>query len=109
MAEHTPGPWEPVSQHDFHRFTIRDVLSRIIATTPGNANTTDQRLGSPYRAEVNKANAQVMAAAPELLDALEWALDVVEDNVDAADAQHDREFMAAWQQAQDAHTKAKRN
>lgn len=79
----TPGPWEAVNQHDRDRYTIRDPLGRIVASTPGSAGTTDQRPGSPERAIQNRLNAELLAQAPALearcerllaaLERLEWS------------------------------------
>ena len=76
--------WEAVAMHDFNKYTIRDELGRIVATTPGSADTTDQRLGSPYRAEENRKNALLLASAPDLLAALRAIADMTAD----ADTDH---------------------
>ena len=42
----------------------------------------------------------------DLLDALTWALDVIDDNTDATDAEENPAYMAAWHHATEARDKA---
>lgn len=75
MSAHTPGPW--TIRHETNVFGG----TRLVANAGGhqsNANRLD------VDAE-NQANARLIAAAPELLDALSWAItygdfNVAEDN-----------------------------
>jgi len=78
-AEHTPGPWksEPVAYpagKDIS-FEILDANRRVVA------QTIMREIGKGWRNEIiatDEANARLMAAAPELLEALIMALPYVE-------------------------------
>jgi hypothetical protein len=60
MSEHTPGPWLPFIS-ETGGFAIEDSnRSRILC----------QRADWPHRAQESRANARLIAAAPELLAAL---------------------------------------
>lgn len=68
MSEHTPGPWaaEKVNERKIRQWSIRaqgaaPVISYELATLSGH---------DPVR---DKANARLIAAAPELLEALRQA------------------------------------
>lgn len=77
MSEHTPGPWEAVHEIDPRddrlvgerwNIRVRDTRgTRSIAVTQGTQN--------PMLWASNEANARLMAAAPDLLEALEYVLD----------------------------------
>jgi hypothetical protein len=70
LAQHTPGPWNIDSDAEgCGSFAIWDSLARKIGSTRPLADY-DKRPGSPMLAEVNEANARLIAAAPELLDAV---------------------------------------
>lgn len=66
-SKHTPGPWTyyadlPSAEPNWHIVTTENRL-RILANVyiePGNA--------------MDEANARLITAAPDLLEALEWAL-----------------------------------
>lgn len=71
---YTPGPW--VIRHDFNVFGA-DVIhggSRLVASAGGHSNNV-----RPLEAdEENRANAHLIAAAPELLEALKLAVDIAD-------------------------------
>ena len=81
QATHTPGPWTYTRNPENTRFVIDSEPGRALAVTAG------------FECD-NEANARLIAAAPEtaaerdrlkeinaeLLEALEWALDVIEYN-----------------------------
>jgi hypothetical protein len=70
MTQHTPGPW----QLDKH---ARTILSSGWLTYPAKKAICTVR-PYPRTAEANqegKANARLIAAAPEMLAALKWASD----------------------------------
>lgn len=71
MAKHTKGPWT-VGQTTGLRETILSPQGGMIAKvlTKGTLN--------------NYANANLIAAAPEMLDALEQALAIIDDGENAA-------------------------
>lgn len=61
-TQHTPGPWKVNGNIDWGRFCIDDEGGRPVATT-------EQRHGDHEFA--TNANARLIAAAPELLEALQ--------------------------------------
>jgi len=62
MSNYTPGPWrhEPHQASHGDKIAVVDAIGRILALIPGHKAT-------------DKANAQLIAAAPELLEALQYA------------------------------------
>ncbi len=79
MARHTPGPWrwEPDARDDEHR------KDRLVSDGPGPLNhddvltwDTDEPVGDAW-VGVSEADARLIAAAPELADALEELVDLV--------------------------------
>ncbi len=66
-SKHTPGPWE--YNPDYHQVMAPNASWFIIASLP-------KRRGS---APIDKANAQLIAAAPALLEALEMVMEVAFD------------------------------
>lgn len=70
-AQHTPGPWK----HDPTWGIIKHGKSEICALHSGNL-----------------ANANLISSAPDLLDALDWALRQIEDDLDP---DHQAAFDAA--------------
>jgi hypothetical protein len=69
---HTPGPWK----HDPTWGIIKHGKTEICALHSGNL-----------------ANANLIASAPDLLDALDWALRQIEDDLDP---DHQAAFDAAF-------------
>lgn len=68
-AKHTPGPWVPVSDTQVDGFTrvrvaCEEGKAGLVATCSGCRKSTDE----------DEANARLIAAAPELADALEAIL-----------------------------------
>lgn len=67
MSAHTPGPWFISEQYrKLHGIDSVLVASRIENGAPGIARVFVAGLGSQF-----EANARLIAAAPELLEALE--------------------------------------
>jgi len=65
MTKHTPGPWELCDEGDYGDF---DGLSQVILGD-------DRRLCAVHVSDdETRANARLIAAAPELLKALKWAM-----------------------------------
>ncbi len=77
MSKHTPGPWT-------HGPESRDICG------PDDESVASAATWRPESEEV--ANARLIAAAPELLAALETLLTAVDDAVDV-------EAQASWQGA----------
>lgn len=72
MNKHTPGPWEV--QRTYTALEIRTAESKPVATLPGYK--------APY-----KATACLIAAAPDLLEAAQDALDALtNEDLDPQDA-----------------------
>lgn len=77
-VKHTPAPWFEVKH--FSEWLISDG-SRLVATTAGSP----AHLGLAH-AKRDAANARLIAAAPDLLKALETLLSLHDARVDTADA-----------------------
>ncbi len=69
MSKHTPGPWKVI-----YHFNVVSSKNRGVATTGGYANNIED--SNALHAE-SVANAKLIAAAPDLLEALELALDAL--------------------------------
>ena len=67
-SQHTPGPWKVRIHGNFQQSILDSIGTRILAMVD---NTDNQ----------DKANAHLIAAAPELLEACKAALDYAEGNV----------------------------
>lgn len=68
ITNHTPGPWVAES---FDRFVREEATGGTIARVCENDGHTDEKA---RRAMPFKANARLIAAAPEMYEALKWAL-----------------------------------
>jgi hypothetical protein len=64
---HTPGPWTASHISDDERIGII---------------TNDNGIIVGCGSHLTEANARLIAAAPDLLAALEWAMDQIEDDLD---------------------------
>lgn len=63
--KHTPGPWKTQMHISLDRMEIRDANGRRIA---------ECAMVFPMSAKTHEANASLIAAAPELLDALRMVI-----------------------------------
>lgn len=70
--KHTPGPWKTQYNEFAKNWVVRDGLDRLVAST-SSSHMVDTRPGSPYLPEVGEANALLIAAAPQTLEALKLA------------------------------------
>ncbi len=71
MAEHTPGPWKVTGRkvwHQFVRYHVRDARDRLLAEMSWH-ESSDERF--PKGAAAAEANADLIAAAPDILAKLE--------------------------------------
>lgn len=93
MTEHTPGPWAVSSHHG--RLTV--------ATHDGSMIIADCRVASD---DEFQANARLIAAAPEMLAALRYAVDVIEEAAGGRESQLSSDEQAALAQARAAIAKA---
>lgn len=90
MGEHTPGPWERSEKTEGNWWRIGAGNQAIAAV-----HAASKKRNEPY-ASMFEANANLIAAAPELLAALEFVLSA-----------HGEQLDTAFAQAQEAITKAK--
>ena len=72
-TQHTPGTWSDGLHHQGH-LAIQSDNGRLVALCGAIARNDEQL--------ENLANARLIAAAPELLAALEWAVDRLDDDPD---------------------------
>lgn len=74
-VKHTPGPWFIANGNEIHdRPTSRDENGARIGETPNLIATVEDIFPWSDRQNRKKANAQLIAAAPDLLEALETLL-----------------------------------
>ena len=73
MSAHTPGPWEP------RESKTSNYLWEIVATSKRGITYVIARLAKPNQGE-REANARLIAAAPDLLAALQALLPDAEAN-----------------------------
>ena len=75
MSNHTPGPWKPIPYGE-------TIAIRSMATDAWNVATVNH--GGNYDAGIpnkqNRVDARLIAAAPELLEALEYVVQWHKDN-----------------------------
>ena len=69
MSKHTPGPWEPTNSDD-----LDDPPGNVVCTLGDGWYVSSEH--EPTR-DSNEADARLIAAAPEMLDALEAAAHVL--------------------------------
>jgi hypothetical protein len=82
-AKRTKGPWEVLGATIYVR---ENDYNRFFASVGSSRGTPDEEL---------KANARLMASAPELLDALELAKKGLEAHVEYARGKEDYELFTA--------------
>ena len=78
--KHTPGPW---------RFEGRDIAAlkaKLVCEVPGHG---------VFHAKVDTANAHLIAAAPELLTWLKWAMFVIDKEVEPATIRNTSQYESA--------------
>lgn len=80
MSAHTPGPWKIERASDpgpFHFHYLVDATDKIVAST-----------WAPPSESESEANARLIAAAPDLLEALRGVVRVADRKTDEFDAAH---------------------
>jgi hypothetical protein len=73
---HTPGPWQVIPNRIGAALTVYDKRERPIATTCSNTSPATMEM---HRSGEVAANARLIAAAPELLEALIAAEKAIDD------------------------------
>ena len=78
-TQHTPGPWTIHADTDGWPLVMSGgVAGRIVANV--NPQSCPDESSAPEFVEMPcEANARLIAAAPELLDALQWLVDLMPD------------------------------
>lgn len=89
QTTHTPGPWTYEGDHTHRQFNIR-MLGHLIGTHDEAKHIcTINNLPSHVLANrdplVAEANARLIAAAPDILAALEWAVETADTEQYEAD------------------------
>jgi hypothetical protein len=104
MATHTPGPWvaDAIAENGDIRIACVN-LPLVIASTHNGASIGEILNGLPP--ELQWANARLIAAAPELLDALRMFV-AAEDDWNARDGTFDDPLTDAYLAARAAIAKA---
>ncbi len=86
MSKHTPGPWNTLPEE------VDKTYIRVRGTRLGcrykvaNVMTPDYVCVHPREAEETRANARLIAAAPDLLEALKAVVRVADRKTDEFDA-----------------------
>lgn len=98
-AKHTPGPWWFAQHDEYGRYTVGQGDVAIFRTiTQGDSGPGEAPI-TQARDEHQKANARLIAAAPELLAACEAAAQVIfggpGERLESGDVERARELLRA--------------
>lgn len=106
MGKFSPGPWNVGSEYDYSRDEIEAEDGRCIAVvwTRGNKNDNNPFRSPMVDSPEGKANARLIAAAPELLDACQWLIQFAEKF--AEDSNNGPTMLSCIMQAKSAVAKA---
>jgi hypothetical protein len=77
-TKHTPGPWHVLVENDEDVFTTRTIISDLYRSR--NLSEVALCTTGSFCDDVEAANAKLIAAAPELLDALVIANEILNDD-----------------------------
>lgn len=103
-AKHTPGPWVAAPYEGFGpRTTVRQGDEKTGMRIASTFETT-----SPRNIERNEANARLIAAAPELLEALQALVFADDAFARLAMSEHGDEYDRLFEQIEQAHDTAKK-
>ena len=94
MSKHTPGPWV----HDTRGYRHADVKAadgRNIACTWGVNNQPKTKDACEAQKQIARANARLIAAAPELLEALKAIVKSLADQDDEGMIEHAQQMIDA--------------
>lgn len=78
MSGHTDGPWEFQKAEDCMGRQLDDLVKWVITAEDGDLWISTGPTWDPEHAEESEANARLIAAAPELLEALQQLVDAVD-------------------------------
>lgn len=76
-AQHTPGPWHYGINRSGHSFLVKDPEGRLVCNMSWHHSSREHY---PLQAE-SEANARLIAAAPELLEALTAAWNSMDTSI----------------------------
>ena len=85
MEKHTPGPWKSTTYCGYcDVMSETNGICRIVAETFGPSINSN---GYPHP-ETQIANGRLIAAAPELLDALRWVVECADPTMERGDEEY---------------------
>ena len=105
QTKHTPGPW--VSRHNGYYYDIK--TKKSVCSFAYTVSCFDSHDGNLSKKEVETANANLIAAAPELLEALQDAVIGVKWHADTYPDTHSDADIEFLEKAQAAISKATAN
>lgn len=93
MSKHTDGPWTLTNglqlfDEDYIRKRGEDNLKIYWQVSAGKGFLDDDGFGFSFTSHANEADARLIAAAPELLEALEELSGIVQGLLDGDDCQN---------------------
>jgi hypothetical protein len=109
-TKHTPGPWGYVPSNENHgpyvvnEWGAGDICDCYSMTNPDALSVRNGGVSKPvhFQNEEADANARLIAAAPDLLEALKAAKEVVDVTEGMASSRSDDDFVWAAQKLIDA-------
>ena len=87
MSGHTPGPWEVLDEDRRCVYRLGENGFNIFSLSLVNGGSHEE--SAPHEEQV--ANARLIAAAPELLEACQWFIKQLDDGVLVRDISRDGE------------------
>ena len=83
VNKHTPGPW--VAHHNGHYWTVKTKAKPLNGQTVCDLIESEYLYSHDPRSEGAQSNARLIAAAPELLEALQQLREVLHDSWDCCE------------------------
>jgi hypothetical protein len=84
MSQHTPGTWEVGEEDSFQRIAFIEILADDGRTTVAHVQCSAENTTFEKLTDEDRANARLIAAAPDLLAAAQSALAGLNARIDAA-------------------------
>lgn len=106
-TKHTPGPWIHETGPDAPIGSVVDKLGETIAQAQENCHCGRSEDAGRAMQQMRNANARLIAAAPEMLEALEAMVALSDDPADAGFGDFMMRDLAAQKLARAAIAKAK--